>query len=352
MEARQILKEARMASNAARGAVNAEFPFRVVYVVTSDGYDAYADMALVSMLSVQISNPGLGILTVCDEKSAITLRAKKHRMLDVCDEFIAVPTPDGEATFRNRWIKTQLCRYVEGTILCIDADTLVRGSLADLHHLVSELGAVANHNGATLSEQIWTEDRQVFEGMGWPSNFRTYVNSGFFFFEPCSRVHEFFATWHELWLAGVSANGRLRDQPSFNSAIVLSGVKMKLLPSTFNAQLAKSWNRSSRAIVWHFYASEGEGGNSFGHLVKVANSLSLSRLRHLILRALAAPAPWPNVGWFARRLARRVELRASARTEEWLWLHGRRKDAVRFALAKAWNGLAKRSGRADGVGGK
>ena len=325
-------------------------PFSVVYVVTSDGADAFADMALVSMLSVQISNPGLGIRAVCDEKSAITLRAKKHRMLDVCDQFITVPTPDGEPNFRHRWIKTQLCRYVDGNVLYIDADTLMRGSLADLHQLVSELGAVANHNGATLSEQIWTEDRQVFEGMAWPSNFQAYLNSGFFFFEPCPRVREFFATWHELWLTGASATERLRDQPSFNSSIVLSRVEMKVLPSTFNAQLAMSWNRSSQAIVWHFYASNREGGNAFGHLVKVASGLCLSRLRHLILRALATPAPWPNLSWFARRLAARVELRGRARTEEWLWLHGRRKDAVRFALAKAWNGLAKRSRRADGVG--
>jgi hypothetical protein len=336
-----MLKEARMTSDAARGAVNAEFPSRVVYVVTSDGADAYADMALVSMLSVRISNPGLGILAVCDEKSAITLRAKKHRMLDVCDQFITVPTPAGEPAFRNRWIKTQLCRYVEENILYIDADTLVRGSLADLPPLVSELGAVANWNGATLSEQIWSEDRKIFEEMSWPRNFRTYVNSGFFFLKPCRRVREFFATWHELWLTGMSATGLLRDQPSFNSSIVLSRVEMKVLPSKFNAQLLMSLNRSSQAIVWHFYASQREG-NSFGHLAKVANGLCLSRLHHLILRALAAPAPWPNLGWFARRLAARVELQGRARTEEWLWLNGRRKDAVRFALAKAWNGLAKR----------
>src|SRR5947207_6262342 len=182
-------------------------PFSVVYVISSDGADAFADMALVSMLSVQVSNPGLGIRAVCDEKSAITLSAKMHRMLDVCDQFITVPTPDGEPNFRHRWIKTQLGRYVEGNILYIDADTLVRGSLADLLHLVSELGAVANHNGATLSEQIWIEDRQVFEGMSWPSNFRTYVNCGFFFFKPCPRVRQLFATWHKLWLDGVPAEG-------------------------------------------------------------------------------------------------------------------------------------------------
>ncbi len=317
-----------------RRAPNPEFPFRVVYVVTGDGYNAYGDMALVSMLSVRISNPGLGIVAVCDEKSALALRANNHRLLDVCDEFLTVPSPKGTPTFCHRWIKTQLCRHVEGNVLYLDADTLVRGSLADLPHLVSECGLVANHNGKTISEQIWTEDRQVFETMGWPSNFQTYVNSGFFFIKRCPRVRELFAAWHKLWLTGASATGRLRDQPSLNSAILLSAVELTVLPSTFNAQLAKSWNCSSQAVVWHFYASEGDGGNSFGSLVKAANNLSLSHLRPLISRAVAMPAPWPNLGWFARCLAARVELRGSASREEWLWLHGRRKDALRFALGR------------------
>ena len=129
---------------------------------------------------------------------------------------------------------------------------------------------------------------------------------------------------------------------------MLSRVEMKVLPSTFNAQLAKSWTRSSQAVVWHFYASERDGGNSFGHLVKVANSLSFSRLRHLILRASAMPAPWPNFGWFARRLAARVDLRGTVRTEERLWLNGRRKAAVRFALGKARQELTKRLLRLNG----
>jgi hypothetical protein len=43
-------------------------------------------MALVSMLSVRISNPALEILAVCDEESALALSANKHRLLEVCDE--------------------------------------------------------------------------------------------------------------------------------------------------------------------------------------------------------------------------------------------------------------------------
>src|SRR5262249_23802888 len=188
-----------------------------------------------------------------------------------------------------------------------------------------------------LSEQIWIDDRQVFEAMGWPSNFRAYANSGVFFFKPSTRVREFFGAWHKLWLAGLSkmsASARVSDQPSFNTAILLSGVQTTILSWAFNAQVAMSWKPSSRAVVWHFYASQKNSQNLLGNLVKVARRWPVNRLPRVISRVITAPAPWPNLGWFARRLAARVELRGSARTEEWLWLHGRRKDALRFVLGQ------------------
>jgi hypothetical protein len=309
--------------------------FTVAYVLTSDGRDVFADMALVSMLSVRISNPCLRIVAVCDEPSAQAIKAAKHRVLEICDELISVPTPDGEPTFRNRWIKTQLCNFISGNVLHLDADTLVRGSLADLPQLVSEFGAVPNHNGPTLAEQVWDEDRRVFEQMGWPVNYRVFVNGGVWFFKSCPRVHEFFAKWYELWSAGVAANGRLRDQPSLNSSILLSRVDLKILSPRYNAQLAKSWSRASDAVVWHFYATEGGQGTSFTHLLKKTNRMSLGRLQNLIQLATGVPAPWPNFGWFARIIAKRAEWRGTAKTEEWLWLNHRRKDALRFTMGKA-----------------
>src|SRR5439155_25223560 len=183
--------------------------FSVAYVIASDGHDIFADMALVSMLSVRISNPGLRIVAMCDEKSAQAIKATQHRLLQACDELVAVPTPEGEPTFRHRWVKTQLASYLNGNALYLDADTLVRRSLADLPPLISEFGAVANHNGTTLSEQIWSEDGQTLKKMGWSENFEVYVNSGVFFFKPCPRVHEIFDNWHDLWLAGIATNGRL-----------------------------------------------------------------------------------------------------------------------------------------------
>jgi hypothetical protein len=94
-------------------------PFSVVYVISSDWSDAFADMP-------------------------------------------TVPAPDAEPTFRNRWIKTQLCRYAEGNVLYIDTDTLMRGSALFLERPVingrgSAPGSVRFSRVTRLSESIMSD---------------------------------------------------------------------------------------------------------------------------------------------------------------------------------------------------
>lgn len=308
--------------------------FKVAYVLTTNGNDIFADMALLSMLSVRISNPSLSIIALCDEKSAEAVNRSEHRFLEICNEMISVQVPDGPPVFKNRWIKSQLFSNLEGDVLYLDADTLVRGSLTDLPQLVKELGGVANHNGSTLSEQVWTEDSSVSAKMGWPVDFKTYINGGMFFYRKCQAVDRFFAKWHEFLIAGISANGRLRDQPSLNSAIVASGVDLAVLSSCYNKQLIMPWKRTSEARVWHFYAAEDWNENPFSLLVGKASKLSMKSLRSMISRLITAPSPWPNQGFFARFLARRIDVRGVASVEESLWLKERRLDALRFLGGK------------------
>jgi hypothetical protein len=308
--------------------------FRVAYVLTSDGKDIFADMALISMISVKISNPDLSIVVICDHQSAKAINIQRHRLLEICDELIPVQVPDGPAVFKNRWIKSQLSHYVKDDVLYLDADTLVRGSLALLPELVHELGGVANHNGSTFSEQIWSEDASVSSMMGWPIDFKTYINGGMFFYKKCHAVDLFFAKWNELLIAGISANGRLRDQPSLNSAIVASGVHLTELPAVYNKQLIMPWRQTADSIVWHFYATHDWNENPLYYIVKKVKKTNTNKLYHLIKRVIDAPAPWPNLGFAARILAKRVEVRHNVSVEELLWLKGRRFDAIRYLAGK------------------
>jgi hypothetical protein len=291
-------------------------------------------MALLSMISVRISNPEVRIVAVCDEDSAQALEKSSHRLLEICDELIPVQVPNGPAVFKNRWIKSQLYRYLNDDVLYLDADTLVRGSLSTLPELVNELGGVANHNGVSLSEQIWTEDAAVSATMGWPVNFKTYINGGMFFYRRCQAVDRFFAKWHELLLAGFSANGRMRDQPSLNSSIIASGVKLTVLPSIYNKQLIMPWNQTSESLIWHFYATHDWNENPLSLLVEKVNKRNMGQLHSLISCVIRAPAPWPNLDFTSRILAKRVEIRGNACVEELLWLKGRRIDAIRYLIGK------------------
>lgn len=301
----------------------------IAYIITSDGQDLFADMALVSMLSARATNAQLRISLVCDAASAQALQKCRHRILEVCDQVVSVDTPAGEPTFRNRWIKTQLCRYVPGPALYVDADMLVRGSLADLPALAPELGVVANHNQSDFAEQIWTEDSEFLGRMGWPRSFSFYANGGLQFYQPCAGAERFYDRWHTLWRQGVEATGRLRDQPSLNTAISESGVNVTRLPDKFNLQLRASRGGVSTALVWHFWAAIELEDSAFRRLLKAAPAVSLPELDRRVRRVIARPYPYPNQDFLGRRIGRKIEQAQEVSTFERTWLTDR-KAALRF----------------------
>ena len=303
--------------------------FSIAYVITSDGQDIFADMALVSMLSVRATNARARILLVCDASSANALGKFRHRVLEVCDNLVKVDTPDGEPTFRNRWIKTQLCRHVSGPCLYVDSDMLVRGSLSDLPSLVEELGVVANNNRTDFADQLWVEDADFLGRMGWPRTFPFYANGGLQFYRQCAGVERFYEAWHQLWLDGVNATGRLKDQPSLNTAIGESGVRVARLPEKYNLQLRAGHRGVSTALVWHFWTSLKLEDSSFSRLLMAAPSASLGELKRRVHRVIARPYAYPNQDFLGRRIGRKIENDQEVTTFERLWLVNR-ATALRF----------------------
>jgi hypothetical protein len=308
--------------------------YSVAYIVITNGRDIHADMALVSMLSMRISNPNRPIIVVCDHSSAQAIRATKHRMLEACDELIEVETPDREPVFRNRWIKTQLCRFVSGNFLYIDSDTLVRGLLDDIPNLVREFGAVANHNGKSFPEQIWHEERACVEEMGWSSGFDTYYNGGVWFVRRSKVTDEFFESWHRLWFEGFKTKGRTRDQPSLNIALRKSGIDASVLPETYNAQVQYCWKAATNGQIWHFFSSMELSDTCFFDLLSSCGKVSLGCLRRRIRRAIRMHEPWRNqdliARWIDSHLSKRPEVLPDVAAK--LWLLRRRIDAVRYVL--------------------
>lgn len=307
--------------------------YQVAYILTASSENAYAEMALISVLSLRITNPTLPITLVCDALSADFIRNSCRPLVDSVDNFKVVETPGGCPTFRHRWIKTRLGLILTGDLLFVDSDTLIRGEISSLPGLVRQFGAVLNHNGNSVAEQIWDEDRQNLLQMGWSDQFYSYFNSGVWMWRAGDAMSRFFETWHDMWLQSVHATGRLRDQPSFNRAISDLGIDVTILPRSYNEQVALHWEHTSDAFLWHFYSNMTMIRSSFTHLIAAARIDSLSSLRKKVGRAIRASAPWPNIDplaiWISNRTGRAEQLRAF----EKMWLDNRKREALQWLLA-------------------
>lgn len=303
----------------------------IAYVLTTNGRDVYSDMALISAMSVRLSNPNFSIAVASDNKSAQALKVAKHPLLGIIDELRVVESPYLSATHRNRSIKTRLPEIFEGPTLNLDADTLVRGSLEELFNSPFDFGAVANHNAATPNEQLWNEDQKVIQDMGWKVSLPCYINTGVIFYRNSSAVRLFYSKWHKLWAEECAKTGRGRDQPACYAALSETQLGINELSAEYNSQVKfkpLNWNK---AKILHFYDNPLSLETVFGKLLDSAHHVGISNLKRLVKNAISKPYGWPNDDLIAKLIIKFNTLRNYSGPEK-LWLLGRRRSAVRVKL--------------------
>jgi hypothetical protein len=168
------------------------------------------------------------------------------------------PTPNGPPTYRNRYVKTQLGRLIDGPFLFTGSDTVVRTPLTPLLVLHCDIAAAPNRSRDTLPEQIWSEDQANLDAMGWQVR-EPYVNGGVIWYGGTSGSQFFADDWHHNWLANVEATGRYRDQPAMNHTWAITPkIEFQKLEHLWNAQIFINSSVVTNAVVWHTYSSTGE----------------------------------------------------------------------------------------------
>jgi hypothetical protein len=183
-----------------------------VYVVTSTGRDIYSAMTRVSVSSLRLSNPNLGMTLVLDKPSSEALKAQADPLLDEVDQVLAFNTPEGPAIYRNRFIKTSLRERIEGPYLFLDSDMLIRGHLSDVFSIDADVACAPNHSKDRVEEQMCDEDRTALARMGWQTRPDVYVNGGLMLFNGTPGARRFAAAWHDGWLASY-ARGMATSPP-------------------------------------------------------------------------------------------------------------------------------------------
>ena len=216
-------------------------------------------MTLISVWSVRASNPSTKVLVVCDKDTAQALERARHPLREEVDNIVPIAVPEGETSFRNRYIKTNLRHYIDGPFLYLDSDTLVRGDLSPVFNVVGDVAGVPNFNAedpvfdvASLSPP----DRGIYKQMEWKAPNHSYINGGVLYFADTITAHNFCDVWHSEWKKMNKHTGHSYDQASLNYAIQESGVSLSVLPHRFNAQVYRVPHCTRQASVWHFYTSQ------------------------------------------------------------------------------------------------
>ncbi len=260
---------------------------KLVYVLTTDCNDSYADMALVSMLSVGLSNPDIPISLLVDSQSLDALQANRHKILQIGASVVAVDTPQGSAVFRSRWMKTQVGHLVRGNVIYLDADTLVRKPIGALRQNGVVFSAVADAPGLEPCED--PRRLSISQAMGWSPE-HTYYNSGLFYYESTPEVDRFFAKWHALWHDAKSET-KFKDQPSFNAAISLAEFEIVELSETNNHQITLSWTNCHQSNIWHFWESSRMSGDILEELTTLSADLPINQLSEKVQKAMTKCTP-------------------------------------------------------------
>jgi hypothetical protein len=225
------------------------------YVLTTNGNDVMADLNLISVWSLQQSNPDAYVVLLCDRESAEALQRTGHPLRTAVDEVLAIETPAGSPAFRNRFVKTSMRKHVSGPFLYLDADTLIRGDLSSVFAIQSHFAAAPNLSGTEISSQISSWETWVFDTMRWQMPTLLFVNGGVLFFSDHQETHALSDLWHWKWRECTERMGMQYDQPSLNSALHETGIVVEQLAHRFNAQVLARPKTAWGAVIWHFYLS-------------------------------------------------------------------------------------------------
>ena len=275
-------------------------------------------------------------------------------LVNEVDDLVICDTPEGDAGYRNRYVKTRLREIVEGPFLYIDGDTLVRGDLSSVFHLDCDIAGAPNNSSNEFSRQAWEfgiDGPEVIKPgaesvklMGWQVGERAYINGGVLFFNATPGSYRVSTLWHDKWLDLVSKFGRYQDQLALNSALFEVQPRLSILPHKFNAQVKSAPEVARDAIIWHYYTSYKT--SIVQHNGKrVSTSVALTSFDALVERVRSGerllsddvveimqhPHPWRRNSWLddlmARGIARNGHLDHPAYNA---WFQGHRSSACYY----------------------
>ena len=208
--------------------------------------------------------PNAFVSLLVDNTTYMSLTGKRKTILDLVNEFKAIPIEDKfNQKARSRWLKTSMRQNIEGDFLYIDGDTIITDDLSSIEYSEMDIGAVLDSHISLSEKNKFFPIRlnnikklSVKLGIITQFNLDVYFNGGIMFCRDNEAGHSFFYEWHRLWLKYFEIGG-LNDQLSLNLSNFILGSIVKELDGSWNCQIFEdgALQYLYNAKIMHYFSS-------------------------------------------------------------------------------------------------
>lgn len=222
-----------------------------VYVLTTEGADWFAEMAVISIRTLKKALPGARVVVLCDaatdgvKTAAVAMLKSLASDWRVCD--IDEPTP----VVRSRRLKLGALEIMNESFVFLDVDTLIARDVSGLWRHRGDLAAVRDGDRVVRPELA-----AVAAKHGWEVP-RDYLNSGVFSVRNTPQMQRVFETALALW-RDAGADDVFSDQFPLNIAVRRVGAQVTWLSPSYNVQTLMRPGVAMRPHVYHVFSYDFE----------------------------------------------------------------------------------------------
>jgi hypothetical protein len=193
---------------------------------------------------------------------------------------------------------------VDGRFLYLDSDTIIVKSPDEIWSMDCDVAAGPDLAPSGKPYLSLNAHPEKCAALGWTMRSRPFLNAGVIYFADSEAARALGNQYRLSWLDFVRVTGQPNDQLAFNHAIDVSGAKLAVLPSAYNAQIAMNAMALRGAKIVHFFS-----GNFENSLETIAHTMA-KRLKSegvldtaAILSTIASGNPWTRIDSYRKAVA-------------------------------------------------
>lgn len=226
---------------------------QIVYTLISSEKDYFLEELWVSLYSFRQFHPEATVNVLVDEPTRKYME-EFPKLCDMITNIVVVPVPEKyNAKQRSRVLKTSFRKYLKGSLLFLDTDTVVCKSLDEVDSLTCDIACVPEMH-LPFAKMPFAPYGSVKAALGVDvHDCPYYFNSGVMYVADTEKTHEFFKRWNEKWTYSCFERGNSQDEPAFCVTDREMGFVIKPLADIYNAQVAMSLKYFADAAIIHWW---------------------------------------------------------------------------------------------------